>query len=109
MEDNYRMVFCTYPDEESPIALSEEVIKKKLAACVNLIPQLTSIYSWENKIQKTKEVLLIIKTTREAYLTLETFLTKTHPYQCPEIIAVPIIQGLKGYLQWVNDTVSNTN
>jgi periplasmic divalent cation tolerance protein len=101
----YRVVLCTCPDMETATQLANHIVGAKLAACVNIIPHLTSIYSWNNKIEKTSEILLIIKTTLQFYKALEVYLADAHPYECPEIIALPIEQGLTGYLKWIDDTL----
>lgn len=103
--NEYIMVFCTCPDMETAKNIAEQIVTQKLAACVNLVPNLTSLYTWENKLETSSEVLLMIKTTRTAYATLEKCITKVHPYDCPEIIALSIEQGLEGYLQWIKNSI----
>jgi len=105
----YLVVFCTCPDEETALSLAKKLVETKLAACVNLMPSLQSVYQWKNQIETAKEVLMILKTNAQAYKKLETFLQKAHPYECPEIIAVPITQGLPGYLKWIDESLLNTH
>lgn len=109
INEKYQLVFCSCPNQETALALANEVIESKLAACVNIIPEMTSVYTWENKKETSKEVLLMIKTTESAYAILEAVLTAAHPYECPEVIAIPIEQGFKGYLQWISENVSTNN
>lgn len=99
------IVLCSCPDNEVATTLAKQIVESKLAACVNVLPGMTSIYTWEDKLETATEVLLIIKTTVLAYSALELYLKKAHPYECPEIIALPIEQGFKGYLQWINNSV----
>lgn len=78
------------------------------AACVNIVPGLTSIYRWQGKIEQGSEVLLFIKTRRDRYPELERQLHTAHPYELPEIIAVPIDAGLAGYLAWIDANLGAT-
>jgi len=103
-----RIVFCTMPDTASAEKLAAKIVEAKLAACVNLIPGLTSLYMWDNKLNKGTEVLLMIKTTTQAYAALEQHIHSGHPYELPEIISVPIDAGLPAYLQWITDNSTVT-
>ncbi len=100
------VVLCTCPDPETGRRLAESLVGDRLAACVNLIPGLTSIYLWEGRIQTEAEVLLLIKTTDERLDALIARLRALHPYQVPEIIALPIVVGLPEYLDWVKTCVN---
>jgi len=102
------MVYCTYPDHESATTMANSIIDANLAACVNIIPNLTSIYRWQGKRQQGTEELLLIKTTADTYPALELHLTTSHPYELPEIIAVPIKAGLPTYLEWVRESCALT-
>lgn len=108
MESEACVVMCTVPSAKIATELAHQIIESKLAACVNILPGLTSVYSWQNKTETAQEVLLFIKTTTKAYQTLETILVNAHPYECPEIIGVPIKHGLKGYLHWIQNSVLTT-
>jgi len=105
MEPSYYCVFCTCSSFEEGQRLARRIVEDKLAACANILPGLTSIYSWNGQLETNSEVLLILKTTAEAYSELETALAHIHPYECPEIIGIPIEYGYKGYLEWINNTV----
>ena len=101
MPDNSLIVLCTCPPGDS-LRLANLLVDEKLAACVNRVPAVTSVYRWQGERETATEDLLIIKTTRQAYPQLEATLRDTHPYKLPEIIAVPIEAGLTAYLAWVN-------
>jgi periplasmic divalent cation tolerance protein len=100
------LVLCTCPDAGVAERLASGLVEGGLAACASIVPGLTSIYSWEGKIQRDSEVLLLIKTRGDRYPELERQLRTTHPYDLPEIIAVPIDAGLAGYLAWIDANVS---
>ncbi len=82
------------------------LIKKKLAACINIIPGITSVYEWQGEIESSQEHLLIIKSHQCQYPCIESAINEMHPYELPEIIAVPIEQGLPDYLQWIDSCLS---
>jgi periplasmic divalent cation tolerance protein len=98
------VVLCTCPVEAAP-ALARGLVDKRLAACVNLLPQVQSIYRWQDQVQQDNESLLLIKTTSERYAQLEQHLREHHPYSVPEVLAVPASLGLEAYLQWVVEAV----
>jgi periplasmic divalent cation tolerance protein len=99
MTADHRLIFCTCPDEATAGRIAEALVDERLAACANLLPGITSIYRWEGRIQRDAEVLLLIKTTRERVAALTE--RALHPYAIPEIIAVPVTEGLPDYLSWV--------
>lgn len=96
-----QLVFSTCPDAASAERIADALVDQKLAACVNLVPGLRSIYRWEGERTSAQEVLLIIKSRTHDYSALENALRALHPYQLPEIIAVPISSGLPAYLAWI--------
>ncbi len=83
--------------------IANVLIDEGLAACVNIVPGLTSIYKWQGKKETGTEVLLIIKSRSDCYARLESTITSLHPYELPEIISVPIQHGLKSYLDWIDN------
>ena len=95
------LVITTMPDRESAEQLSRSLVENALVACVNIGAPVTSIYRWEGELEKGSEVMLTIKTTRARYPELERAIVDKHPYELPEIIAVPITAGLTGYLAWI--------
>ncbi len=107
MKKDVYVVFCTVPDADTAKALARLLVKERLAACCNVVPGLTSIYRWEGEIQEDQERLLIIKTTQRAYGDLEKRLKELHPYDVPEIIALPVEQGNSDYIKWVNENVQS--
>ena len=100
-ETDYRLVLCTCPDQETATRIAERLVGERLAACVSLVPGLTSIYRWEGQIQRDAEVLLLIKTVAGRVAVLADTLRGLHPYAVPELIALPLTDGLPDYLNWI--------
>jgi periplasmic divalent cation tolerance protein len=96
------LVLTNLPDAVSAERLARQLIEARAAACVNQLAPCISTYRWEGQIESTTEMPLLIKTTRAAYPRLEALIRATHPYQLPEIIALPLSTGLPAYLTWVN-------
>ncbi|MCW8932921.1 MAG: divalent-cation tolerance protein CutA [Gammaproteobacteria bacterium] len=101
----YQLVICACPDEETAINIAENVVAQRLAACVNVLPSVYSIYHWQDNVESAKENMLLIKTTEKKYTSLEKVITSLHPYEVPEIIAVDINSGLPEYLKWINNSI----
>ena len=95
------LVFTSLPDAASAETLASALIGRRLAACVNILAPCTSVYRWNAAIETAAEVPLLIKTTRARYAELQDVLAEAHPYELPEIVAVPVTQGLPGYLDWI--------
>jgi len=104
---NYTLIFCTCPDKDTAKKLARQLVEKKLAACVNILPGITSMYEWEGQIESVQEHLLLIKSVQDNYRAIEAHLFKSHPYEIPEIIAVPIEHGLPEYLDWIDACISS--
>jgi periplasmic divalent cation tolerance protein len=100
------VVLCTVPDKETGRRIATHLLEAGLAACINLIPGVESVYRWKGALQTDTEILLMIKARAADYADLETTISALHPYELPEIIAVPLSNGLPGYLDWVR-TVRN--
>ncbi len=98
----YQVVLVTCPDIKVAEPLAQGLIEKNLAACVNILPGVQSVYRWQGAIEKSHEVLLLIKTTQDRWNELSSFIEKQHPYDIPEIISLPIEQGLESYLKWMD-------
>lgn len=95
------MVITSLPDHESAMSMAEALVNKRLAACVNVLAACTSVYRWKNTTETAQEVPLLIKTSGGLYPEVEEEIRQAHPYELPEIIAVPIEYGFAGYLEWV--------
>ena len=100
---DYLLVLTTFPDIDAAQQLAKRIVHEKLAACVNVLPQVQSIYRWQDQDCMDTEHVALIKTTKDRYLELESCIHSQHPYKLPEIIAVPITAGLEGYLNWVKE------
>ena len=97
------LVLTNLPDAESADRVTRVVLESRTAACVNRLPACASTYWWNGAIEHAAEIPLLVKTTRAAYPALEAALRKAHPYEVPEIIALPVAMGLPAYLAWVAD------
>ena len=95
------VVLITVPDEKAARKLAKPLVEEGLAACVNTVPGVRSIYRWEGKTCDEPEVLLIVKTRRACFEALERRVREVHPYSVPEVIALPIVEGSAPYLDWV--------
>ena len=95
------LIFTNLPDVPAARALAQRLVADRLAACVNILPVVESIYRWQDSVEQASEVTLLIKTVQERYDELEAAIRAAHPYQVPEIIAVPIVAGLPAYLDWL--------
>ena len=95
------LVLTNLPDRASAERLAHALIDDHTAACVNILAECASVYRWQGQVESTTEVPLLIKTARDAYPQLEQAIRTHHPYELPEIVAVPIAVGLPAYLQWV--------
>ncbi|KAK2113525.1 hypothetical protein P7K49_007791 [Saguinus oedipus] len=101
--------FVTCPNEKVAKEIARAVVEKHLAACVNLIPQITSIYEWKGKIEEDSEVLMMIKTQSSLVPALTDFVRSVHPYEVAEVIALPVEQGNFPYLQWVHQVTESVS
>lgn len=95
------VAFTTCENWDDARHLAKQLVEAKLAACVNLIPQVESIYHWQGKLVTGQEILLFIKTRRACLPALGEMLDRVHPYEIPELIALPVEGGLEGYLRWI--------
>ncbi|MGN6313040.1 MAG: divalent-cation tolerance protein CutA [Rhodanobacteraceae bacterium] len=95
------LILCTCPDSESAGRIARVLVEERLAACVNRMPGLTSVYRWQGEIHEDSEVLLLIKTRRELFEALRARLVALHPYEVPEVIAMEIAAGHTPYLEWL--------
>ena len=95
------VVLCSCPDEPTAERIARELVAAHLGACVQRLPGVRSVYRWEGLLQDEPEVLLLIKTTKSLYQALEMRLKALHPYDVPEIIALPVVAGSGEYLGWI--------
>lgn len=98
----YIMVFVTVPGKKESDKITKEVLSKRLCACVNVISGINSSYWWKDKIENSKEILLVIKTIKPKFKTLEKCIKNIHPYEVPEIISLKIDDGSSNYLKWIS-------
>ncbi|HEY8249174.1 MAG TPA: divalent-cation tolerance protein CutA [Burkholderiales bacterium] len=101
MQSTKLLVFTNVPDRAVAEKLADMLVERRLAACVNILAPCRSVYRWKDAVQHDEEHPMLIKTTQERYAALEQALRAGHPYELPEIIAVPIERGLPAYLDWV--------
>jgi periplasmic divalent cation tolerance protein len=102
------LVLTNLPDAASARTLADALVTGRLAACVNILTPCRSVYRWQGQIETAEEVPVLIKTTTERYAALETAIRQHHPFELPEIVAVPITRGLPDYLAWVtNETTTD--
>ena len=106
MRSEVVVVLVTCPT--SPVArrLANHLITRRLAACVNIVGGVESIFRWKGKTQRCREILLVIKTTRARFASLQRTILSLHPYDVPEVIALTVVAGHRSYLQWVRSSVS---
>jgi periplasmic divalent cation tolerance protein len=95
------IVLVTAPSREAAEELGELLIARRVAACVNVVGPITSIYRWAGEVSRDEEHLLLIKSTKARYAEVETLVRENHTYELPEVIALPVVAGLEPYLEWV--------
>jgi len=105
MIETILIVLCTVPGNEEAKLIARTLLKKKLAACCNIIPAVQSVYYWEGDIKESDEVMLVIKTTQKSYEQLEKEIKMIHSYSVPEIIATKIETGSSAYIDWILESV----
>ena len=103
MPADAHIVINTCPDTETAQRIAASLVEENLAACVNIIDNVRSVYRWQGRLQNDGEVLLLIKSPVSRFSALQDWLQELHPYELPEIVAVPITDGLPGYLSWINN------
>jgi periplasmic divalent cation tolerance protein len=97
------VMLCTAPDATVGEKLARGLVEEKLAACVNVLPPMISVYAWKGELQREPEVQLVIKTRRELGGEVERWIVANHPYEVPEVLALPIASGSAKYLAWVRE------
>ncbi len=101
------LALTNLPDQASAERLASALVEARAAACVNILAGCRSVYRWQGEVETASEVPLLMKTTRAAYPRLEKIVREHHPYELPEIIAIPVVAGLPGYLQWVAEETNS--
>ena len=104
----YIQVFTTTEKKEDAQRISKEMVEKKLVACAQVVGPIGSTYWWKEKIEETEEWLCIMKSRKAVYRELEKAIKGIHPYEVPEIVALPIVAGSEDYLDWLNQEVKST-
>jgi periplasmic divalent cation tolerance protein len=99
--ESFAVVLTNLPDRDRALALARALVERRLAACVNVLPGCTSLYWWRGAIDAADEVPVLIKTRLALYPQVEAAVRELHPYELPEIVALPIQAGLAGYLEWI--------
>lgn len=103
----FLIVITTLPDRDTAVSLAADLVRARLAACVNIGAPVTSVYEWQGTVQQENEVVLTIKTHERRLAALRDEIVARHPYELPEVIAVPITAGLSGYLAWIDSCTSD--
>lgn len=106
MANDAMVVLSTAPDEATAKELAGTLVEERLAACVNLVPGLRSLYWWEGRLHDDAEVLMICKTDAAHVERLTETLHEAHPYDCPEVVALPVVAGSSHYLSWVGEVLA---
>lgn len=100
-----RLVLTTASSLEESKKIARELVKRRLAACINIIPKIESVYRWEGKVEEAQEFLLLIKTTESAFARVREAIQQFHSYEVPECIALSIEEGSLAYLKWIDESV----
>ena len=106
MATKYRIVLVTVPSRKEGLKITQGLVHKKLAACVNFVPGIESFYWWKGKVHRSSEILLLIKTHQNLVNNIITFVRDNHSYEVCEVVSLPIMEGNKAYLNWIG---SSTN
>lgn len=108
MKSKFYIALTTCPTPEVATQLARGIVEQQLAACVNIIPGIQSVYQWQGKVAQDNESLLIMKTQQQQLAALELFIQGHHPYDLPEFITLGIESGSKAYLDWIAASISKT-
>ena len=104
MSSSFVIVLTTFPADSDPAAFATTLVEQRLAACVNILPPMQSIYRWEGKVERAAEHQLVIKTTAGHVETLKRCLGALHPYDVPELLVLTVSDGAESYLRWLSDS-----
>jgi periplasmic divalent cation tolerance protein len=101
----FLVVLCTCSSMEEGLRVARLLVEGRLAACANIVPGVESVYRWQGAVETAQEALLVIKTTAAAFPVLRERILETHGYEVPEVLAIPVVEGSAGYLQWLGEQV----
>jgi periplasmic divalent cation tolerance protein len=107
MRPDYCLILCTCPSHDVAERIASTLVSRHLAACVNILPQVTSVYFWKGKLENDQENLMLIKTEFNRYTDVERCIIEQHPYELPEVIAVPVQHGSNEYLTWISQCLDS--
>jgi periplasmic divalent cation tolerance protein len=102
---DHKLVLTTVGSEEEARKIAQALVARRLVACVNIVPQITSVYRWQGKVENAQEVLLLIKTTADGFVRVRDALQELHSYELPECISMTIDDGSPAYLRWIGESV----
>lgn len=108
MPTEYCVVLTTMPAESDAATLAEQLVTSRLAACVNILPPMTSIYRWQGEVERAQELQVIIKTVSARLPALREALTAHHPYEVPELLVLPVTDGSPAYLAWLREATDGS-
>jgi len=106
MKSEHIVILCTVPNQETADNIADALVGPGLAACVNIVPGLKSVYSWKGEICRDAELLCVIKSRGALFDAIEAAIRSVHPYEVPEIIALPIVAGHGPYVKWIDDVTA---
>jgi len=104
--DDVIVILTNLPDRDAALTLARGLVERRVAACVNVLAECASVYRWKGEVETAAEVPVLIKTRAARFDEVEAAIRELHPYELPEIVAVPVVRGLEEYLQWVSDETS---
>jgi periplasmic divalent cation tolerance protein len=106
MPNKIELILCTCPYRETAEKIARYLVEGRLSACINILPGVTSVYSWKGHLETAEEHLLLIKSNSDRYAYVEHAIRDLHPYELPEIISLPVERGFSDYLSWIDSCVS---
>lgn len=104
-QKNFQLILCTCPDKNTASSIAENIVAQRLAACVNILPGIQSIYQWQGNVESAEEHLMLIKSHKDKFSSLKKSIVSMHPYEVPEIIALDINQGFPEYMKWLGSSI----
>lgn len=108
IQNNFYVVLSTCPDDPTAAGIARSLVEASLVACVNIVPGIRSIYRWQGSVEDDPEVLMILKTTGDRLDAVRARILELHPYEVPEVLALPVVDGHHDYLSWVAEATRTT-